>query len=436
MSVNIHKLFFFVLFLQIIQAQEKKTFQNLDEVLAFTKEKNTTFKNSELQSQLATLTYKTAIGNTLNPRIPVSVQLIDNYKLQQSYLPGPIFGLPDGTYKTVSMGLQYNTTFNVQPQFDILNLANVALVKSAKINAKLVESQNLLIEQNIDNQINAIYFNILSFQEQIKIVNKNIALATQLATITQNRFKEGIGRKQDANDAEANLLLLQNKLTQLETGLAQQYTTLQVFVENATLLGLTQNLWDFEKNNQPMETQGKLQVDNAKLQWQQLQQDTKVAKLQNLPTLGFVSSFNWLDAGNNGFFAQGNSWQNFSYWGLKLSWDFPTSVQKLSTWKSKSIQAKLQENNAKHAEIENSSKNKNMQLDYENAVIQLDNLKKIYALKKDTFEKNNNQYLENILSLDKLLTSQYDMLNSEINLVSGLANIGFYKYKILINNKF
>ena len=65
---------------------------------------------------------------------------------------------------------------------------------------------------------------------------------------------------------------------------------------------------------------------------------------------------------------------------------------------------------------------------------QYKNFKKIYLLKKDTFEKNFNQYQEQILPLDKLLISQNDLLISEINLVNALANIGFSKNKIVINN--
>jgi hypothetical protein len=83
MLVNIHKLkyamkrlnlsFFCVLLTSFtVLAQESKPFANLNEVLSFSKEKNILFKNDVIQTNLAELTRKTAIGNVLNPRIPTS----------------------------------------------------------------------------------------------------------------------------------------------------------------------------------------------------------------------------------------------------------------------------------------------------------------------------------------------------------------------------
>jgi OMF family outer membrane factor len=55
-----------------------------------------------------------------------------------------------------------------------------------------------------------------------------------------------------------------------------------------------------------------------------------------------------------------------------------------------------------------------MILEYEKALLQNENFRKIYTLKKDTYEKNFNQFKENILPLDKLLISQNDMLTSRL----------------------
>ena len=68
--------------------------------------------------------------------------------------------------------------------------------------------------------------------------------------------------------------------------------------------------------------------------------------------------------------------------------------------------------------------------------MQVENFKKIADLKKDTYDKNYNQFKENILSLDKLLISQNELLQSKLNLVLALASISFNKNKIDINNKF
>lgn len=439
--VNIHKLprkellLFFLVFCGFNSfSQEEKVVHSLPEVLQLSKEKNYALQNATLQTQLARLTKKTAIGNVLNPRIPASAQALNNFEQQVSFLPGPIFGLPEGTFKEVTMGQQYTSTFSVQPQFDILNLGSIAQVKSAKINEELVENQNKLNEQTIYNQINGVYFNLLSYDAQKKIIQENIKIAENLVLINQNKFNEGITRKQDVNEAEANLIALQDKLTQLVFNEKLQKQSLALFFENELELKLTEKLSNYENIEEIVTTNSNFKSENYKLQYQMMQQDLKIARLQQLPVLSFISSFNWQNLSNENYFDANSNWVNFNYVGLKVTWDFPTNVQKLATVYNKKIQLNQLKNNADHAEKENELANKQLEIEYQKAIEQFKNFKKIYVLKKDTFEKNYNQYQEQILPLDKLLISQNDLLISEINMVNALANIGFSKNKIVINN--
>ena len=131
--------------------QSQKVFNSIDEIWDFTEKNNHIFKNSSLQSQLADLSYKTAKINAFNPRIPISVQTIDNTTQQVSFLPGQVFGLPEGTYREVAIGQQYISTFSVQPQFDIINLYNMKTSKIAKVNQELTENQNIIQKEQIIN---------------------------------------------------------------------------------------------------------------------------------------------------------------------------------------------------------------------------------------------------------------------------------------------
>lgn len=439
--VNIHKLYFALsvfFFLQSAEvlAQESKTFTSIDEVLVFAKKNNYTFQNAVFQSQLADLTQKTAVGNLFNPRVPTSVQVLDNVKQQVSFLPGQAFGQPEGTFKEVVIGQQYVSTFTIQPQFDIINVANYAQLKTAKINQQLVENQNKINEQNLYEKLNAVYFNILSFDAQKEILEENINIASDILRIITNKFNEGIARKQEVNEAEVNLILLQDKLEQLKLNTSIQYQTLNLFFENKINATLSQNVWEFQENETVLETQNTLLSENARLQSQLAQQELKVLKYQNLPVLSFVTSFNWQNLSNDFSFSKNSTWINYNYVGFRLNYDLPTTIQKYSNQKSKQIQIELLKNNEQHIVVENETKNTQLVLEYQKSIQQIVNLQKIYELKKDTYEKNFNQFNENILPLDKLLISQNDMFLSKLNLVLALATIGFNKTRIEINNQF
>jgi OMF family outer membrane factor len=417
-------------------AQEEKSFSNLEEVLSFAKEKNYKFENATIQTRLAELTKKTAWGNVFNPRIPTSIQALDNTQLQSIFMPGQVFGQPDGTYKRVTTGQQYTALFNVQPQFDIFNLGNITQVKSAKINNELTIVQNNINEQQVYDQINAIYFNILSYQGQIEILAQNIAIADTIFQATQNRFNEGVGRKQDVNEAEVNLINLQDKLQQLEFNIQIQQQSLALFFENSVQPTLAESVWNYKTINEVSPTNNTLKVQQAELQLNAMNQKIKSAWTQNVPILSFISSLNWQNLSNQGFFHANSSWITYNYVGLKLAWDFPFTVAKLSAAKNNQFQRDVLQNEYEHSIIEAQNTTNQMLLDYEKSVNQLKNLEKIAVLKEDTYRKNFNQYNEHILSLDKLLISHNDMLLAKINVVTALATVGFNKSKIDINNKF
>lgn len=437
--VNIHKqkLLLTILLLPIMGwSQETKEFLTLEEVLVFAKEKKVNFRNDIIQQNLAELNRKTAIGNAFNPRIPASAQIIDNMNLQTNYIPAEVFGGSPGSFRKITMSLQYVGTFSIQPQFDIINLGNISRIKLSKTNQEFIANQQKINEWNIYDQLNGVYFNILSFQEQKKVVDENIDIAKQILTLVNNRFEEGLVRKQDVNEAEVNLIRLQDQLSQLQFNIQIQQQNLALFFENEASPILNQSIRDFDRKKMLTETRNDLWIKHYELKEKMAEQEWKSSQKQQLPVLGFVSSFNWQNLSNQSFFHSNSNWINFNYVGLRLSWELPTTVLKYSAVKEKKMQWQIAENEVNHFIRENETRNSNLLVEYEKAFSQLENYKKIQTLKEDTYQKYFDQYQENILSLDKLLTAQTDMLLSQLNVVTALAGVGFNENKIIINNKF
>jgi outer membrane protein TolC len=430
-------LIFFSIILPLkLVAQEVKQFASVQEIFTYAKQNNLIFKTNLLQSQLADLTAKTAIGNVFNPKIPVSYQAIDNTKMQVSFLPAEIFGGPSGSFKEVQFGQQYNATLSIQPQFEILNVAAWQQIKSAKINQALTENNNKLNEQKLFENINAVYYNILSLQAQAEVLQENLKIATDIKTIVQNRLQEGIARKQELNEAEVNEINIQDKIAQLQYVLQQQQLALSVFFENKLSPKLLESIWNYNMDTEVPEANNNLQVKNLDLQADLLQQDIKVSKYQNLPTASFISMLNYQNVSNNFFYHSDSRNVSNNYIGLKLNWDLPTTVSKLVNTENKKLQLQVLQNTKTQTQLENEAKNKQLDIDYQKANSQLKNYQKIFALKEDTYTKMRNQYQENILALDKLLIAQNDMLVSKLNIITALSNIGFTKNKIIINNQF
>jgi OMF family outer membrane factor len=434
---NHQTIIFLILCLLVIkiQGQEQVKFSTINEAFALAKSKNYTLLNAELQIKIADLTKKAAVANVFNPRVPTTIQALDNMNQQVSFLPAEAFGGPAGTFKEVTIGQQYVSTFAIMPQFEIFNLSNIAQVKSAKINEQLAENQNKINELQLYDKINSIYSNILSFNGQKEILQENLIIAENIQSIIKQKFSEGLVRKQDVNEAEVNVISTKDKLEQLEVNLKIQYQLLNLFFENQTTSEVTESIWNYENSDQIAQTKNNLDVENTHLQNLLAKQEYKALKYQNLPSLSFVSSFSWQNLSNESFFHSTSNNTNFNYLGLKLNLELPTA-QRLANTKNKSIQIKMLSNSEEHIIKENDIKNQQLLLDYEKSVKQAENFKKIFTLKNDTYEKNYNQFKENILSLDRLLISQNELLQSKLNVVLALATISFNKNKIDINNKF
>lgn len=426
----------FVCFMPLaLFGQNSTTYTSLSQVWNDVKQQNVVFKNAKIQTELADLTYKTSLGNIINPRMPVTLNMIDNTKLQSNFIPAEIFGGPSGTFREVTFGQQYNSLFSAQPQIDLVNMSSIAQIKTAKINRDLIESQNLLTEQQIYENLNATYHNILSLKNQKKILAQNLDIAEDIKTIVSNRHSEGIARKQDLNEAEVNLITLRDRMEQLDYNITYQEKVLALFFENNTSPDVNEDLEKYIMEDLVPVTPGMTKSKNAALQSEMLRQDIKTLKYQYFPVLSFTSSLNWQNLSNDFFWASNSSGINFNSIGLKLAWDLPT-VTRLSNIKNKQFQLQSLALNETHIAKEAETKAGQLNIDYQKSISQYKNYKAIADLKSDTYTKSQNQYQENILGLDRLLIAQNDMLNSQLNVIQALANIAFTKHKILINNTY
>lgn len=70
-----------------VQGQEQVKISTINEAFTLAKNKNYTVVNAELQIKIADLTKKAAVGNVFNPRVPTTIQALDNMNQQVSFLP-------------------------------------------------------------------------------------------------------------------------------------------------------------------------------------------------------------------------------------------------------------------------------------------------------------------------------------------------------------
>lgn len=407
---------------------------SLESALRFADTSSFVIDQSAIQAKLARLTTNASYGNVLNPRIPVTGALTNNTNLQVSFIPAEIFGGPAGTFREVTMGQQYISSLTIAPQFDIISPGHLTEMKSARLNEEVVQWQNKQSKQDLYDQINSAYHNILSFQAQIGVLERHVGIADSILKIVEGKNALGMVRAQDLNDATINLIQYQNKLDQARTALANQYLVLAILLDSEKEVHVNADLWSYSPTMEVSLAVGDLSVKSYLAREAYAKQAWRSAQWNQLPTLSFVSSLSWQNNSNAQFMDANQRWINATYWGLRLSWDFPTNVQKLTTASNAKLNYQLAQEAAEHARLQTTFQNQQMNNDYAKALNDYESALRVFVLEENSFGHLLNQYDADIVALDKLLAGQVKLMAARLNVASALATVAFTKEKINIHN--
>ncbi len=416
-------------------AQEKLNFNNLDSLFVYAEDNSATIKNTHQKTLILKWQKIAAQAGLVNFRMQTNFNMTNNLELPVTYLPGEAFGGEPGTTKEVTTGQQYITNINFMPQIDLINLTNWAKLKSTAIDSKITEVDNLLVKKTLFESIAAAYYNVISLQEQIKVTKNSLIIADSLLVNIQNKYKQGIIRLQDLNDAKVYKINTKEKLIQIQKTLEQQYNNLKILcdIPEQTKVTISEEslvqpkfIPNLSSNNQLRYKQSLLEVDKANAV-------IKQNRFSQLPILSFTFYDGWQQSNNESFFNDTN-WNNSTYVGLKLSIPFP-NVNAYTQTKMSRINKTISKQNSKHIKLQNQIENQQMTIDYEKAFSQLQTNKEIKILKQENYNLALNQFNADVLATDKLLIAFNDMLISKLNYRTAYANVFFTQSKIKINNQ-
>lgn len=410
------------------------TFSGLDSLLAFSDKNSSVSKTNLQQTLLAKWTKVAALANTVNFKSPVTFSATDNLKLPVSFIPAEAFGGPAGTFRQITLGQEYVSNFNFNPQIDIVNPYNWAKVKSASINKELTEVSNQIAKKTLYENIAAAYYNIIALQEQILIIEKSLTASDSVLLIVKNKFSQGIIREQDVNNATVNKLNVADKLNQLRSMLDQQVNTLKILCDIPSGTEVTVKADQSEEVNGSLKATSTLQSRLNILQSSYARNELRANRLSMLPTLSLFYYQGWQQNSNTAFFDNKADWIQSQYIGVRISMPIPPDVNKLSQTYTTKINHRIAELNSSHSQLQTELANKNMEIDYDKASSSYSLAKQIFELKNSNYIKSLNQYREGILPTDNLLNAFNDLLNSELNLVSAYSSARFNRSKIAINN--
>lgn len=417
-----------------IFAQNTIKFSSPDDALLYATQNSITLKTGNAQIALTKVqTYYTKI-NRFNPKANVGYSLTDNFQLPVNFLPAEVFGGVPGTFKEAKLGQQYIQNLNITPQIDLINHAAWAKLQSAKTNEQLSEISNVFVRKTLSESVVAVYFSIVSNQQQLDLLVKTRQNADSILKIVENKFIQGIIRGQDVNNAKVSILMIQDKIQQVQNSIEQQYNLLKSLCDMPTETSL---LVEHESISPKQENgvvlSNTLKTQQAELQIKYAQNELNVSQLGYYPTLSLIGGWALQENSNNHFFDGNARWIPISYLGLKLNYGIPdaSKIAQNRVVKTNLIVAQF---NAQKQKNQQEFEQKQLALEYQKAIDNEKVTKEILKLRSDTYQKNLNLYEQNIYPTENLILSFTDELNAILAQTVAKVNVEFQNAKININN--
>jgi outer membrane protein TolC len=431
------KLFLIILLVisQLAHIQAQQKFENLDELLAFADTKNISIKSNNirlLQAKKTLLASKLAIAD---PLANINSSFTDNTRLPVNLFPAEIFGGQKGEFREIQTGVQYNTNSNQNLDIKLLNLEGWQNFKLSEINIQISENDVKVTQKNLHDNIASAYYNIVQLYAQMESTKQNLMVSDTLLALAERKYKQGIVKQQDVNDAIVNQLTIKESINQIEFLLKQNYLTLKILsdIPESETIEILERINTTPITSKPMVMLNNLLVESNRLK--ELSALTTIQKTKRAfaPTVSFVAS-NSFNQYNNDFTLFGGKWITSNYVGLKLNFALPNANTLTNKFKAQ-YDYQLAQKNTEQAQIKADLTVSQLETDWEKALSQTKNYEEIIDIQRDTYNKNKNLYNEGLISIDRVLNSFNALTNAIYSLNSSKVSISLAQVKIDINNK-
>ena len=180
---------------------------------------NTVYENKKLEADAAA---KEALSEYL-PKVGISATFDDNLKVQESVIPAGIFG--DDPIR-VAFSQKYNTNGSAQLDQTIFDKSLITGIKAGKFNRQQAELNLEQNQQSIIYNISTAFYQIFIYQEQLSLLESNLATYQKQIDISSLQVDKGITLQKDLDKvrvdynnatsqiriAKSNLSLSENQL--------------------------------------------------------------------------------------------------------------------------------------------------------------------------------------------------------------------------------
>jgi outer membrane protein len=413
-------------FAQTQQAPQAYSF-TIQDAINYAYEHRDSVVNAALDVKSADYKVKETIGQGF-PQIDGTASIQDYLKIPTTLLPGEVFGAPAGTFIPVKFGVKYSSNLGVNATQLLFDPSYIIGLQGRTTYKELYNRAYNRTKIDMNVAVTKAYYQLLVSQEQIKLLDANIAQLKlrQDQTIAQN--KQGVVEKIDVDRiaVQYNNLVTTRENTLRLLALNYQVLKFQIGMPIDYTLTLKNSLADVKLDDAEAEIVADTTAYKNRAEYGFLETslalsrfDLRRTKAQFLPTLSANAAYTF-SYQNNSFGDLYSSSFPSSYIGLTLKVPIFSGFQRVNRVKQSQITVLKAENSLAQAKNGLNLQAQTAKTRYINGLQLLNNQKRSQELAREVLRVANIKYQQGVGSSIEVTQAQTDLQNADNDYIKGL----------------
>ena len=356
------------------------------------------------------------------PNISFNSNTTYNPLLQESVLPGEIFGAP-GQQVKVAFGQKWSSSNMVQLTQNLFNQSVFVGLKAAKSTKEFYLINAALTEEQIIEKVANAYFQVYQADQMLKNAESNLAITNQTIKVIKGLYDAGLARKIDYDRVVVARNNVISGVKQLENTVGLTENALKFMIGMPMAEEITMPEQTFEPALLPdrsADFSDRTEVKLVNKQIELLEWQKKATEAEYYPTVALSANYGFLGQGEK--MPWWNGKDNGVYWSDMASVGLNVRVPIFNGFATKS-RVELNKIEIEKAQADLRETELGLDLQHKNAITELENNMTMITMQQEnvTLAQNvlsntRSNYQHGLATLNDILDAERDLTEAKNNL--------------------
>jgi outer membrane protein TolC len=436
------KSFLLFLFVATIPALGQVKIESAEKCLEYVRLHNLSLQSETLNEEVSRERLRAAWALML-PQIKAFGTLDDNISLPVSLVPSQFLGGPEGEFAKVQFGTQYTASYGAEASLSLINASNWKNVKAASYGQDVARYQHLNQEQTILEQATTAYY-LAILSREASVLNRDLVKANDsLVQVAEARFSNGVIEPLEFNRIKAIYLESQYQLSESESQYDKNINALKVLmgVNEKDSLVLTEQIGSTLTSQSPtgltatVDQSARYKLSSERLL--QSEQEWKRQQARIFPELSLFARYTRQTFSNEfDVFGGSQPWFDVAVVGVRAEWNLFTGFNRQASIRQASLQTKIAQRDAELTSMQTQRDLDDLERNHQSAAFGLERYTEHFQLNRTNYVAASEKYRQGVYTMDQFITVYQEMVRSQNQYLSRLANYLVYDSIIRIKNQY